>query len=396
MSRPNRVTASVAAGLWGLHFSFLTPALAFILVALMDMSPGEMGWTLAIHSAAGFVAALVLPALADRGQHYLRWLAIASVLTLALVGVLATTTRLPLVVGALVVFGGPAGVGMSMLYGHLRASGLPPADVVRTRTLTSLAWVVGPPLATILMSQLGNVSILWAIGAVAVGNLVVTWLMAREHAQMRAAGVKVAPHDDQLDLSRLVVALVVIAFVLLAAVNSATTSVMNLFTVDTLHLPVWWAGLALGVAAALEIPGLLVVGRLVQRYSSLALVTSGGVAGIAYTLMMWMATGPVMLLAAQVLNAWFVATISGVGITLFQQMIPRPGLAAGLLTNTRRVGNIVSGALLGLAGASLGSYRWVFPICLAITVVGLAFTMLASRASRQPDRSASVGNPTGR
>ncbi|MGJ6981645.1 MFS transporter [Aestuariimicrobium soli] len=378
---PNRITASAAAGLWGLHFAFLTPALAFILVALLDMSAAEMGWTLAIYNAGGFVAALVLPALADRQRNYLRWLAVASVLTLGLVAVLASTTRLPLVVAGLVCFGGPAGVGMSMLYGHLRASGLPTADVVKTRTVNSLAWVIGPPLATGLISGFGNKAVLWAVAAVAVGNLVLTWLMAREHMQLKAAGMKPVAHDDQLSLPRLVVVLVVAAFVLLGAVSATVTSVINLFVVESLHLPLWWAGLALGLAAGLEIPGLLVVGRLVTRFSSLALVASGAVAGMLYALVMWMATGPVVLLAAQVLNAWFVSTISGVGITLFQQMIPRPGLAAGLNTNTRRVGNIISGGLLGLAGGTLGDYRWVFPLCLVLMVLALGFTLLAARRS---------------
>ena len=50
----------------------------------------------------------------------------------------------------------------------------------------------------------------------------------------------------------------------------------------------------------------------------------------------------------QVLNAWFFAVVAGVGLTLFQQIIPRPGLASGLFVNTRRLGAIVSGAVIGL------------------------------------------------
>lgn len=83
-------------------------------------------------------------------------------------------------------------------------------------------------------------------------------------------------------------------------------SVMRLFVTETLGSALTWAGIALGVAAL------------------------------------------------QVLNAWFIAAVVGIGFTLFQEIIPRPGLASGLYANTRRLGAIVSGPLIGLGG----SRRW--------------------------------------
>ena len=68
-------------------------------------------------------------------------------------------------------------------------------------------------------------------------------------------------------------------------------------------------------------------------------------------------TGPVLLLGLQALNAWFFAVVAGVGLTLFQEIIPRPGLASGLYTNTRRVGAIVSGPIIGLRLADRARLR---------------------------------------
>ena len=65
-------------------------------------------------------------------------------------------------------------------------------------------------------------------------------------------------------------------------------------------------------------------------------------AGIAYYLGLAFVTGPVLLIALQLLNAWAFAGIAGIGLPLFQQMIPRPGLSTGLFINTRRVGASVS------------------------------------------------------
>ena len=70
------------------------------------------------------------------------------------------------------------------------------------------------------------------------------------------------------------------------------------------------------------------------------------------------------------LNAVFFAVVAGVGLALFQQIIPRPGLASGLYTNTRRIGAIVSGPLIALGSLAVG-YRAVFVACAALTGLAL-------------------------
>ena len=82
------------------------------------------------------------------------------VLTLVLSLVLAGTSSLPVAVVALVVVGGPAGFGSSMLYAHLRHSGAKPADIVNTRAIVSVAWIAGPPVATLIIGAFGNRAIL--------------------------------------------------------------------------------------------------------------------------------------------------------------------------------------------------------------------------------------------
>ena len=64
-----RLLVPASALLWGLHSSLLSPALALILATLYDASTADIGWTLAIYNAGGFLAALVLPAV-PLGQLY--------------------------------------------------------------------------------------------------------------------------------------------------------------------------------------------------------------------------------------------------------------------------------------------------------------------------------------
>lgn len=182
-----RLLVSSAALLWGLQFALLNPALALLLVALYNATPADVGWVLAVYNAGGFVAALLVPAYADRVNNYLRPLLVCAGLTLALAGVLASTTSLPVAVIGLIALGGPAGVGVSLLFAHLKHSGAPRADVMKTRAVVSVAWVAGPPLATLIMGTLGNRAILLALAAVAVLNIATTAAMIRRKPQTSSA-----------------------------------------------------------------------------------------------------------------------------------------------------------------------------------------------------------------
>jgi SET family sugar efflux transporter-like MFS transporter len=375
-----RLLVPSAALLWGLQIAFLSPALALILVTLYDASTAQVGWILMVYNASGFVASLLVPSYADRREDYLRPMLACGVLTLVLALVLAFTTSLPVAVVALVVVGGPAGVGSSMLYAHLRHSGAAPADIVNTRAIVSVAWIAGPPLATLIIGAFGNRAILLAIAAIAILVIATTAVMiSQRSAASDHDGPAKAADEDHLALRTRAVVLIVAAFVLLQAANATVTSIMTLFVTETMRINVIWAGIALGVAAGLEVPALILIGRLSRRFSSLRLITTGCVAGIAYYIAMAYVTGPVMLIVLQPLNAWCFAAIAGVGLTLFQQMIPRPGLSTGLYMNTRRVGAIVSGPIIAFGSTTALGNRGIFLACGLLIVFALIVIAVAAR-----------------
>jgi MFS transporter, SET family, sugar efflux transporter len=310
--------------------------------------------------------------------------------------VLALATTLPVATIALVVIGGPAGVGSSMLFAHVRHSGARPSDIVNTRAVVSVAWVAGPPLATFIIGWFGDRAVLLAIAAVAVLNIATTAIMMshrRAAAQAAAAGgraTSAAATPDESPVGRLGVVLITAAFVLLQATNATAMTIMTVYVTETLRLDVMWAGVALGVAAALEVPALLLTGRLSSRYTHLGLLATSCLAGIAYYLALAFATGPIMLIALQLLNAWSFAGIAGIGLPLFQQMIPRPGLSTGLYMNTRRIGSIVSGPIIAIGSLTVLGQRGIFLNCAALTVIGLAIIAIASRTTTKPARNDQV------
>jgi MFS transporter, SET family, sugar efflux transporter len=383
-----RLLIPSSALLWGLQLAFLSPALALVLVTLYDATTAEVGWVLSIYNASGFLAALALPAYADRKGDYLRPMLVCGVLTVALAGALALATSLPIAAIALVVLGGPAGVGSSLLYAHLRHSGAKPSDIVNTRAIVSVAWVAGPPLATVIIGVFGNRAILLAVGAVAVLNVATTAaLITRHRATTADAGDQPAaqtPAQDATPMPRLGVVLIMTAFIALQATNATAMTIMTVYVIETLRLEVIWAGIALGVAAGLEVPALLFIGRLTGRFSSLGLIATGCLAGIAYYVGLAFVSGPVLLIGLQVLNACFFGAVAGVGLTLFQQVIPRPGLASGLYMNTRRLGAIVSGPVIALGSLTILGQRGIFVGCAILTVLGLILIGAAGRIGRRP------------
>jgi SET family sugar efflux transporter-like MFS transporter len=377
-----------SALLWGLQLAFLSPALALILVDLYGATTTEVGWVLGIYNASGFIASLLLPAYADKKNDYLGPMLVCGALTLLLAVVLALATTLPIATIALVVIGGPAGVGSSLLFAHLRHAGARPSDIVNTRAIVSVAWVAGPPLATFIIGWFGNRAILLAIAAVAVLNIATTAIMI----SLRRRSVRAAAADDaqpassaatrsEPPIGRLSVVLIMVAFILLQATNATAMTIMTVYVTETLRLDVMWAGIALGVAAALEVPALLFIGRLSNRFSHLGLLSTGCLAGIAYYLGLTFVTGPVLLIGLQVLNAWFFAGIAGIGLPLFQEMIPRPGLSTGLYMNTRRIGAIVSGPIIAIGSLTVLGQRGIFVTSAVLTVIGLVIITVANRTT---------------
>ena len=90
-------------------------------------------------------------------------------------------------------------------------------------------------------------------------------------------------------------------------------------------------------------------------------------------------TCPVLLIGLQLLNSWFFAGITGIGLPLFQHMIPRPGLSTGLYMNTRRIGSIVSGPIIEIGSLPAFGQRGIFLISAVLTLIGLAIIAMASR-----------------
>lgn len=356
--------------LWGLQFAFLTPVLAILLVTEYQATPEEVGWILAGYNASGFVASLIFPAAADRHADYLKPQLLCALFSLATAVVLTFSSSTVIAAAALIMLGGPGVAGMTLLFAQVKQSAA--SDVsyaMRIRAVFSFAWVGAPPVATLLMAAMGNRAVAPAMGFVAVINIAaITFALARSRGVRRTTGFRPpAAVHERITTSKVTVFVLATAFVAAHAANSSAVASMGLFVTHDLASDVIWVGIVLGVSAALEIPALMLIGRLSRTVSEGRLLASGCLAGLAYFLGMTLfAHTPVTALVLQVLNAWFFGTIAGTGLAVFQRIIPRPGLASGLYSNTNSLGSILAGGVIAFAAATSLGYRGIFTVCAAL------------------------------
>jgi SET family sugar efflux transporter-like MFS transporter len=251
------------------------------------------------------------------------------------------------------------------------------------RTVFSLAWVAGPPLAAFLLDA---GSFVWVYGTAAlmytIAALVALFWLDEVAAPANPGREEAA--GDRLDAPRSTLWLTAAAFTLLQIPLTLAVQALPLFIATDLGGDVGDAGLLLGLCAALEIPFMLSFGALATRMPVRLLLFLGAGSGIAYYGLAAVATSLWVLVAGQVLNALFIAAISGLGISYMQDMLPgHPGRATTLFTNSFPLGAMLAGPLFGLAQQF--GYRLAYWLCTALCVSGLLLLIVVrnDRAARR-------------
>lgn len=247
------------------------------------------------------------------------------------------------------------------------------------RTVFSIAWVAGPPVAAALLAA-GGFRLVYGAAAAMYGLAAVVAVRLPE-AEAPAPAAADADADGPASVLRLTILLTIVAFVLLQTPLNLGAQALPLFTTEDLGGAVTDAGLMFGLCAALEIPLMLALGVLSTRVPLRVLILLGAAAGIAYQAVAAASHEVWQLAAAQLLNALFIAAISALGIPYVQDLMPnRPGHATTMATNTFPLGQIVAGPLFGLAQAN--GYRLAYVMSLGLCVLG--FLLLLATRPRVP------------
>ncbi|GAB7051648.1 sugar efflux transporter [Catenuloplanes indicus] len=266
------------------------------------------------------------------------------------------------------------------------------------RMLYSAAWVGGPPIAAVIHSAGGfRYVYLLAAAAFAIAMLVALAWLAEPPPVPSAAPPSAGPDSlspagpDALPVEApgavrtrpnapgWVLAVTVAGFTLLQTPLTLGIQALPLFVTQDLNGATSASGLILGLCAALEIPLMLGSGALATRLPLRGLILGGAVLGTAYYGLAGLATEVWMLLAGQLLNAGYIAAVTGLGISYVQDMLPRePGRATTLYSNTYTIGAMLAGPLFGVAQTF--GIRWAYPIAAALCAAGLLLLLVTRRA----------------
>jgi SET family sugar efflux transporter-like MFS transporter len=262
---------------------------------------------------------------------------------------------------------------LPQIFAYGRAVSRGPSMMVSVlRTLLSVAWVAGPPLAALMVAKTGWVGLFTATALLQLGVAVLAFTLPVPVA------VPEEKAEEEAGPSRAGMSVVAAAFVFLQGSVGLAVSGLPLFVTTQLHGTAGDAGLAMGLCAALEIPMILWFGSLANRMSQHKLVLAGAVIALGYHGSMLLTDSVWQVLALQLLHATVISLVMGVGLTYFQSLDPaRPGRASTMFSNTQIVGGMIAGALTGLS-AQLG-FRWIYGFSLTMVALGLVLLLVAGR-----------------
>lgn len=366
------VSALTAAG-----YALAGPFLSLFLIRELGSAPFAVGAFLLASSVAALVAGTLVGRLSDRRAVRRALLVAGSLAGAAGYALFAVLREYWLLLAVSVTLGAMASSLMPQTFAYARqslertGSTRAPLAISGLRTLSSLTWVVGPPLAAILVGVTGfrGVFALAAVIYLLAAAVVVRWLpeLGDPGGGVAAAGAGGL---------RAEVVLAAVAFVLLQGATAVGVLAMPLFVTDVLGGTTADAGFVLGLCAALEIPLMLGFGALAVRVDRRRVVLAGAAVALAYYAVVLAAGAVWQVAAAQALHAVVISAVMGVGISYFQDFDPaRPGRATTLYTNTANLSAMLSGPLLAVAQHF--GYRAAYGIGLAMSVVGLGLLLAA-------------------
>ncbi|MET9480903.1 MFS transporter [Streptomyces sp. NPDC006638] len=266
------------------------------------------------------------------------------------------------------------------------------------RSITSLSWVIGPPLAFTLIARQGFTAMYLAAAALSlVASALSRWGLPSAARPAPADSTADATTGSTTDgttggesaatapstrnpfagLDRGTAALLT-AVVLLLTANMMYQINLALFVTRDLGLGQGFVGWLLGLSAALEIPALVWVGARSEKLGKRRLVVAASALATVFFCLLPLASGRTALLLLQIPNALWTAVVLSIPVVILQDRLPsRLGVASSLYSSAFKTGTLLGGLVTGTVATWTG-YTQVFWVCAALT--GLAAVLLATGA----------------
>ncbi|MNG61401.1 MFS transporter [Serratia quinivorans] len=368
-----RLTFMVVAFFSGIAGALQIPTLSLFLTTEVRVTSLWVGFFYAVNAGVGIIVSFLLAKKSDRQRDRRHLILICYLLAAGNCLLFAFNRNYLTLITAGVLLTAIANTAIPQLFALAREYGERSSQNVAMfsaimRAQLSLAWVFGPPLAFMLVVNYGFTAMfMFAAGIFLLVTLLAWWILPE--VVRPPVGNEIAIPQKTVfdkDVSRLF-----FASVLMWTCSAMYLIDVPLYITAELGLPQSLTGWMMGVAAAIEIPIMILVGRYVNRVGKRLMMAGALVAGILfYAGMLWF-TSAAGLLVWQLFNAIFIGIIATVGMLYFQDLMPeRAGMATTLFTNSISTGVILAGILQGIL-TEYGPHSSVYLLAILLLCIAL-------------------------
>jgi SET family sugar efflux transporter-like MFS transporter len=357
----------------GIGFSITNPYLPLYLTEDFGMSAGSFGVFMAVSSLSGVVVNTLIAKHSDNGLDR-KWIIIVATLSSALgFSSYLVFNNFFILLFVVCLFNGLAAPAIPQIYASARESANKSKSDDKTfalstlRSLISLGFLIGPLVGTFILGALGYKGLFLGTAAIylIIASLVILFLQRRKTVQKNT---KKNDSSGTYSLKSKEINQPLIAFIFLFVVNTINMIITPLFIVNELQGTYRDVGLVVSICAGLEIPIMLVLGSLGKKISNHSLMIYGCFIAVIYFTILSISTHSWQLIAAQLLQATFVAIVMGNGLSYFNDLLPNsPGVATTIYSNGTTIGRLI-GSLGGGFIAQFVGYRHVFLVCLVLVI----------------------------
>lgn len=245
------------------------------------------------------------------------------------------------------------------------------------RAQLSLAWVIGPPLSFALAVNYGFTIMYLSAAAMFFVAMLIVFLCFPVIKRPASVTKKQEPKEKIFNNPNVI--LLFVASISMGTANMMYLIDMPLYIDDILPGSPSLPGHLMGIAAAIEIPAMLIASMLVPRFGNKNLICFAVICGIIFYIGMVSTQNEWMLIGLQFFNGLFIGIVASIGLIYFQDLLPkRTGVASTLFNNCISCSIILAGMLQGIISANFG-HHMIYVIALAMISVSFIFCLIIAK-----------------
>ncbi|MFB9216389.1 sugar efflux transporter [Vibrio sinaloensis] len=356
----------ITAFVTGLCGAFFYPLSSLFIVEELGASPMMLSLYMVMAVVSAVVVSQLLARQSDRNWKRKTILVVALSCYLITVASFTVVRDYWLAISIATVFGSISGAAFGQLFALGREYGDRYMQDSTTflstmRAGIAIAWVFGPPLAFMIKASFGfNAS--FSVSAVIVS---VSIIVIARYLPNGVSKAEEEPQESALNgaglISNGLIALYCLVVVCAFAANNLYITSMPLYLSQELKVDENWLGVLFGAAALCEIPVMLFAGKLAERIGTIKLLMLGIISGIAFYLVMLTHTSFLAMLAAQLLNGFYIGVCATLGMVVLQDMMKdRLGTASTLFSNMLNISMLVASLSVGIVAEFYNYYSTLY------------------------------------